>query len=57
MAGAMLHDVIGYIERDEFRPVIAETFDLRDIRAAQQAFLSKSHVGKIAICVARDREG
>ncbi len=48
----ILPDVIRYIERDEIRPVVAETFDLRDMRAAQQAFLSKGHVGKIGICVA-----
>lgn len=48
----ILPDVIGYIERDEIRPVIAETFDLRDMRAAQEAFLSKGHVGKIGIRVA-----
>jgi len=52
----ILTDVIGYIERDEIRPVIAETFDLRDLRAAQEAFLSKGHVGKIGIRVAPDTE-
>lgn len=50
----ILPDVIGYIERDEIRPVIAETFDLRDLGAAQETFLSKGHIGKIGIQVAHD---
>lgn len=44
-------DLIGYIEAGEIRPVIARTFALRDLRQAQEAFLSKSHIGKIAIAV------
>lgn len=46
-----LPDVIGYIERGELSPMIAQVFDLKDLRAAQQAFLDKRHVGKIAIRV------
>ena len=42
-------DLIGYIAAGEIRPVIAETFALRDLKAAQEAFLTKSHIGKIAI--------
>jgi NADPH:quinone reductase-like Zn-dependent oxidoreductase len=53
----ILPDVIGYIEKDEIRPVIAEAFELREMRAAQQAFLTKSHVGKIGIRVAPETEG
>lgn len=48
----ILPDVIGYIERNEISPVIAEVFDIRDLPAAQRAFLSKRHVGKIGIRVA-----
>jgi NADPH:quinone reductase-like Zn-dependent oxidoreductase len=47
-----LSDVIGYIEAGEISPQIAATYDLTELRAAQEAFLSKSHVGKIAITVA-----
>ncbi|MHA6345972.1 alcohol dehydrogenase family protein [Roseivivax sp. CAU 1761] len=45
-------DLIGYIERGEIRPVLAETFELRDLRVAQEAFLEKSHMGKIGIVIA-----
>ncbi|MGI9476171.1 MAG: alcohol dehydrogenase family protein [Hyphomicrobiaceae bacterium] len=48
----ILPDVIGYIERGELRPLIAEEFALEDLAAAQEAFISKSHIGKIALRVA-----
>ncbi|MCJ7873951.1 alcohol dehydrogenase family protein [Phaeobacter sp. J2-8] len=41
--------LIRYIEADEIQPMIAETFPLRDLRAAQEAFLAKTHLGKIGI--------
>ena len=47
-------DVVGYIERGEIRPLVAATFPLRDIVAAQRLFLSKQHVGKIVLSVATD---
>ncbi len=48
----IFRDLVGYIERNEIRPVIAEVFDLKELRLAQEAFLKKSFVGKIAIRVA-----
>lgn len=45
-------DLVRYIEAGEIRPVVAESFPLRDLRAAQEAFLEKSHMGKIGIDVA-----
>lgn len=45
-------DLVRYIEAGEIRPVVAETFALRDLRAAQEAFLKKRFVGKIGIAVA-----
>lgn len=45
----VLPDVIGYIERGKLRPLIAAEFGLRDIRAAQEAFLQKGYVGKIVL--------
>ena len=41
--------LVGYIEQGEIRAVLATTFPLRELAAAQQAFLEKSHVGKIAV--------
>ncbi|SNT31162.1 alcohol dehydrogenase family protein [Tropicimonas sediminicola] len=46
-------DLVGYIERGEIRPVLAETYPLLELRAAQEAFLRKSHMGKIGIEIGR----
>ena len=42
-------DVVGYIERGEIEPVLAAIYPLRDLRAAQQAFIDKRHVGNIVV--------
>lgn len=42
-------NLIGYLERAEIKPIVAQQFPLRDIVAAQEAFLSKKHVGKIVL--------
>ena len=42
-------NLIGYIERGEIRPLVAATFPLHDIVAAQQQFLRKEHVGKFVL--------
>ncbi len=47
----ILPDVIGYIERGEIQPMIAETYALRDIHAAQTSFMAKTNVGKIVLTV------
>ena len=41
--------LVGYIERGEIRPVVAKIFRLRELAAAQQAFLDKAYVGKIVV--------
>ena len=48
----IFEDLVRYIETGEIRPVVAATYDLADLHAAQEAFLSKVHVGKIAVQVA-----
>ncbi len=42
-------NLVGYIERGEVRPVVAATYSLADIVTAQEAFLTKQHVGKIVL--------
>jgi NADPH:quinone reductase-like Zn-dependent oxidoreductase len=42
-------DLVGYVERDEIRPVVAATFALNEIAAAQQAFLDKRFTGKLVL--------
>jgi NADPH:quinone reductase-like Zn-dependent oxidoreductase len=41
--------LISYIEHAEIRPLLARTFPLHQIAAAQQEFLKKSHVGNFVL--------
>lgn len=42
-------DLIGYIERDEIKPLVAGVFALKDIADAQRAFLAKKHIGNFVL--------
>ena len=42
-------DLISYIQANEIRPLVAATYPLQDIATAQQAFSTKSHVGKFVL--------
>ena len=42
-------NLVGYIERNEIRPLLARTFDLQDIALAQQEFLKKEHFGNFVL--------
>ncbi|GAB5505932.1 MAG: alcohol dehydrogenase family protein [Rhizobiaceae bacterium] len=42
-------DLVSYIEAGDIHPVLAERHPLHELRVAQEAFLEKSHVGKIGI--------
>ena len=50
----LLPELIAMVEEGRLIPRIAATFDLADLPAAQDAFQAKTHVGKIALRVARD---
>lgn len=45
-------NLVDRIERKEIRPLVAETYPLREISAAQDAFGKKGHIGKIVLTVA-----
>jgi NADPH:quinone reductase-like Zn-dependent oxidoreductase len=45
----VFESLIGYVQRNEVRPVIAKTYPLKDIRQAQLDFLSKSYSGKLVL--------
>lgn len=45
----MFEDLVGYIERDEIRPVVHATYPLADIARAQEDFLAKDFVGKLVL--------
>lgn len=42
-------NLVGYIERGEIRPLLAKTFALGEIAAAQQEFLEKRHFGNFVL--------
>lgn len=42
-------DLIGYIERGEIRPLLAATYPLQEIVAAQKAFMEKAHIGNFVL--------
>lgn len=45
----VFENLIGYIERNEIRPVVAKTYALRNVVQAQQDFMAKRFSGKLAI--------
>ena len=45
----VFRDVVGYIARGEIKPALAATYPLKDLAAAQQAFIDKKHVGNIVV--------
>lgn len=45
----VFRNLVSYIERGEIRPVIAAVYDISEIVKAQEAFLTKQHVGKIVL--------
>jgi len=47
-------DLVGYIERGEVRPLLAATFPLPELVAAQAAFIAKRHTGNIVVTTAPD---
>jgi alcohol dehydrogenase len=42
-------NLVRYIENGEIRPIVAATYPLTDIVAAQKQFLKKEHVGKFVL--------
>ncbi|MEM7292430.1 MAG: alcohol dehydrogenase family protein [Pseudomonadota bacterium] len=45
----VFENIVTYIERNEIKPVVAQTYPLRDIARAQEDFLSKKHTGKLVL--------
>lgn len=48
---AVFDQLLAYVERGEFKPLLARTYDLRDIAQAQADFVAKRFVGKIALLI------
>lgn len=47
----VFNNLTSYIEAGEIRPVVAKTYSLNDIHQAQEAFLSKAHMGKLVLII------
>ena len=45
----VFESLVSYIERGEVRPVVAKTYPLADIVAAQTDFLAKRFTGKLVL--------
>ncbi|OAN78390.1 alcohol dehydrogenase [Jannaschia sp. EhC01] len=45
----VMPNLIRYIEEGAIKPVLAATYPLRDLRAAQSAFIAKEHTGNIVV--------
>ncbi len=48
---AVFEQLLGYVARGELKPLLARTYDLRDIAHAQADFVAKHFVGKIALSI------
>ena len=42
-------NLIGYVERNEISPLVAQTYPLNQIKKAQEDFLAKKHIGKLVV--------
>ena len=42
-------EMVKLIERGQLRPMLAESFPLRELAKAQEAFMAKKHVGNIVV--------
>lgn len=45
----VFRNLVGYIERGEIKPIVAATYPLAELAAAQEAFMEKTHVGAFVI--------
>ena len=45
----VFENLVGYIEKDEIRPLVDNTYPLKDIVSAQKDFLAKQFVGKLVL--------
>jgi NADPH:quinone reductase-like Zn-dependent oxidoreductase len=45
----IFENLVGYIENAEIRPLLAKEFSIHDIKKAQEAFLTKKHMGNFVV--------
>ena len=49
------HELVALVNEGRLKPVVADTYALEDIHAAQAAFRDKQTAGNLVIHIARDR--
>ncbi len=47
----VFNDLVGYIEREEIKPMLAAVYPLEELRTAQQKFIDKQHTGNIVMSI------
>ncbi|MEM9708605.1 MAG: alcohol dehydrogenase family protein [Pseudomonadota bacterium] len=50
IAPEIMRNLVRYIEAGEVKPVLAATYPLTELHAAQAAFIAKKHTGNIVVC-------
>ncbi len=45
----IFNELVGYIEREEIKPILAASYPLAELHKAQQAFIDKQHAGNIVV--------
>ena len=45
----VFENLVAYVDRGEVRPVVSRTYPLGEIASAQEAFLTKGHIGKLVL--------
>jgi len=45
----VFENLIGYIERNEIKPLVSKTYPLKNIVKAQKDFVSKKYGGKLVL--------
>ena len=51
----VFRNLVSYIEADEIRPLLAQTFPLHNIELAQVTFSQKKHVGNFVLLPTSER--
>ncbi|MEM7258349.1 MAG: zinc-binding dehydrogenase [Pseudomonadota bacterium] len=53
----MFSELVGYIERNEIKPVVAKAFELTELHDAQRMFIAKQHIGNIVVTTGSTHTG
>jgi NADPH:quinone reductase-like Zn-dependent oxidoreductase len=50
----VFQNLIHYLEEGKIQPLVAQTYPLKEIVQAQEAFQKKHHLGKIVLKIIKD---